>query len=439
MRTQLWKPVLFIMLIMGVFLQAESVKIIELSWDEVARLTRIDNLSLQMEALDYQTQNAEVKKAWGGFLPTLYYQWVWSDDELSQVTMPVDNVFIHSLNLTYPIFTGGARYANLRMQQHIRKSLGAELRGAEESVVLQGLQSFYGVILAGSLVEVYEEALVLTERNLRQVESFYGVGTATDLAVMQARTRYFETIPQLESARNQRKLALNQLKMILNISGEDSLLITDKLEERKFLGVYQELQVEECKNLARDNRPEVRQVQSQGKAVDQQKLLAVSQFLPSVVLTAGKSYYGYSDDWWISRDEFEGYNSLGLVVQLPIFSGGSRYFDVKEAGYAQRKMGLLEEMTIDQVELDAEQSYYNYLESRDNLKSQQEALTMAEESLRLANLYYEEGMVTQTEVLNAQLTYTQNKAALKSGIFKYNTSQLALLKAIGDLQSIWQK
>ena len=440
MKAQNYKLILILLFISGILFGSE-VNVIELSWIDVADFARYDNLSLKMTDYDYKTSEAEVKKAWGSFLPSLDYQWLWSDDELTQAQMfePVDNVFMHSLNLSLPLFTGGARYANLKMQQHLKKSLAAELKGAESEVVLQSLQAYYGVILAGSLVDVYQEAMELAERNLRHVESFKQVGTATELAVMQARTRYFETIPQLESARNQQKLAENQLKMLLNIALEDSILITGTMIEQEFMGKYAKTHLEEYKLLARENRAELEQIKSQNKAVGQQKLLACSQFMPQIVLTASRSFYAYNDDWWINSDEFEAFNSVGLVVQMPLFSGGSRWYDVKQANYAKKKMALAVDLTTDQIELEAEQAYYNYIDARDNLKSQEEALTTSEESLRLANLYYEEGMVTQTEVLNAQLSYTQNKVALTNGIFNYNTSQLALLQAIGDLASIWNK
>ncbi|MCF7912361.1 MAG: TolC family protein [Candidatus Cloacimonetes bacterium] len=441
MRAKFGILVILLLMFSVTQLHSEEIKVIELSWDEVAGIVRLDNLSLQMAELDNKTAAAEVKKAWGSFLPSLDYQWLWSDDELTQAQMPVpaDNMFGHSISMTYPLFVGGARYANLKMQQHLQKSMAAELEGLESDVVLNSLQAYFGVILAGSLVEVYTEAMGLAERNLSQVESFEGVGTATELEVMQARTRYFESIPQLESARNQRKAALNQLKMLLNIPAADSVLVKDTLSREEFLGGYARLQIEEYKNLARDNRAEVVQIHNQSKAVSQQKLLAASQFMPKVVLTAGRNFYAYSDDWWIGKDDFAAYNSVGLVVQMPIFQGGSRWFDSQEAGYASKKMALAKELTINQVELEAEQSYYAYLEAKDNLKSQEEALATAEESLRLANLYFTEGMVTQTEVLGAQLSYTNNRAALTSGIYNYNTSQLGLLRAIGDLASIWKK
>ncbi|MDP8221491.1 MAG: TolC family protein [Candidatus Stygibacter frigidus] len=440
MKAQYCKLILLILFISGI-LYGSEVNVIELSWNDVADFARYDNLSLKMTEYDYKTADAEVKKAWGSFLPSLDYQWLWSDDEMTQAQMfvPVDNMFIHSLNLSYPLFTGGARYANLRMQQHLKRSLAAELKGAESDVVLQSLQAYYGVILAGSLVGVYQEAMELAERNLRQVESLKEAGTATELSVMQARTRYFETIPQLASARNQQKLAENQLKMLLNIALEDSILITETMTEQEFMGQYAKTDLDEYKLLARENRVELEQIKSQSKAIGQQKLLASSQFMPQVVLTASRSFYAYNDNWWISADEFAVYNSVGLVVQMPLFSGGCRWYDFKQADYAQKKMALAVDLTTDQIELEAQQAYYNYADARDNLKSQEEALTTSEESLRLANLYYEEGMVTQTEVLNAQMSYTQNKVALTSGIYNYNTSQLSLLKAIGDLASIWNK
>jgi outer membrane protein TolC len=432
---------LLILMVIMVFLRgySQNPRVIELSWEELSGLALEENLSLKMSLLDEAHQNLEVKRAWGGFLPSLDYQWAWSEDELNKITMPFDNVFIHNLSLSYPLFTGGARYANLRMQQHLRKSLSEELRGTKDAVVMQSLQAYYGVILSSKLVDVYAEARFLAEANLEMVESQKGTGAVTDLALMQARTRYFEILPQLEKAKNDRKLAFRQLKLLLNIAECDSLYISDELELRDFLGGYKNLNLEEFGKLAETNSFEVHQIYSQRKAIEQQRLMAASQYLPQVVFTAGASHYAYSDEWWLKGEEFERYNSLGMAIQLPLFRGGSRYIDYKEAGIAQRKMQFLEELTHDRVRLEAEQAYYSYQETKSNLKSYREALSTAAESLRLANLYYEENLITQTEVLGAQLAYTQNKAAQASGIYDYNISQLNLLRAIGDMQSIWEK
>jgi len=434
MRTQKLIITIVILILVSMLI-AEENNVIRLSWDDVAGRCRLDNLSLQMNDLDNLSQQTEVNRAWGSFMPSIDYQWMWSDDEAYPM---VDNLFIHSLQFTFPIFTGGARYANLKLQKYQQKSLEAEFMGAEEGIVLQAMRAYYGVILADAMVDVYSEALDLAETNLRQVESLRAVGTATELAVKQARTRYFESMPQKSNAENQKLLALKQLKYLLNIVTEVDLEISDSLTERDFLDTYAAMSLKEFVILARDNRSEILQITQQSKMVDQQKMLALSQLMPSLALTAGSLHTAYADNWSVNGSDFDRKNSIGLAVQMPLFNGGSRYFDLKQAGYSQQKMVLLKEQVIDQIELDAQQSYYAYLLARDNLKSLEEAMITAEESLRLANIYFEQGMSNQTDVLGAQLAYTQNRAAMKNGIYNYNTSQLALLKAIGDLHSIWQ-
>ena len=51
---------------------------------------------------------------------------------------------------------------------------------------------------------------------------------------------------------------------------------------------------------------------------------------------------------------------------------------------------------------------------------------------------YKEGVSTQVEVLNAQTAFTNAELSYRKGIFDYNISQLRLLKAIGQLQVLWQ-
>ena len=70
------------------------------------------------------------------------------------------------------------------------------------------------------------------------------------------------------------------------------------------------------------------------------------------------------------------------------------------------------------------------------MRSANETVDLAKESLRLANLMYEEGTNTQLDVLNTQLALTQARMNYVSSLFEYQVARYALRKATGQLQGI---
>jgi outer membrane protein TolC len=130
--------------------------------------------------------------------------------------------------------------------------------------------------------------------------------------------------------------------------------------------------------------------------------------------------------------------SLTLSVSWPLFEGGKRILDYQQAKIKSDQMDLMVKQARAGVELDVEQSYYNYMESSKSLQGLKDALDQYSESLRISNLLYSQGMSNQLDVLNAQLLHTKSKGDYLQGVYRYNVSQLALLKSVGLLDKIWK-
>ncbi len=432
------------LLLMGVPVGAQQV--ITLSWDDVVGLTRQQNLELQMVRQDYRYQNLNRWKAYADFLPTVNYQF----QRINNIELPefvfmgrrikvgTDFNFVHAFQLQYPLFLGGARIANSRIQNSLRKSLKAQLEGKEEEVVLQALEAYFRIILSDALIAVNVRAQEAAKANLEQVEKFYQAGTASKLDYLRAKTRYSQTIAPLTSARNAKKLALENLKYLLNIPPRDSLVVLDTLAIQSFFQERPDLTLADLQQMALENRPELRMVREQKNVAGGQKLLAASKFLPSVVFSAMVQHQAQLNTPRVTWNDYTRVKNIGLTVQFPLFEGGKRGIEYQQARIVDRKASLQIEQTRRAILLEVETAYWKYLEARENLSSLQQAHLEAREALRLANLNYKEGMATQVDVLNAQLAFTSSDARYQQGIFDYNLSQLRLLKALGLLKRIWQ-
>lgn len=436
--------IVFFFAVASIYAQSEK-QIIYLSMDEVIDQSLAENLSLKSKMLEYDIQNLEVWKSYSNFVPTLSYQGMFVKNvELpvfvfmgQSFTVGTPYTFQHSLSLSLPLFTGGARFFNISAQNSIKKSLAEELRGKESETVLNAVQGYYGIILSKSFYETALEAVNAAKGNLDQVKKQYDVGSATELDLQRAKAQYFSTLPQLEAAKSSLKLSKQQLKSFLNMSLEDSLVVTDSLSKKDFLNELNGIELTELKNYGFNNKHELIALRHQLDATEEGENLALSSFAPTIAASFSIDHQAQLENSKVMWSDYIRSKSIALAVNWPIFEGGSKIVELQKAKIRTDQMEIALKQFEDQIELGIEQSFYKYKEAQKNLTSLKEALKQAKESMRISNLLYEQGMSTQLDVLNAQLLYINSKTNYQQGIFDYNVSQLTLLNSIGKLNTIW--
>ncbi|MFH0989669.1 MAG: TolC family protein [bacterium] len=421
-------------------------RIIFLSWKHVVDRSLKDNLSLKLKSLEYDIQNLETWKSLSYFLPSLSYQGLAQNNiELpvfvfmgQRFVVGTPYTFQHALSLSLPILTGGSRWLNHSMQNSIKKSLAEELQGKKEETVLNAMQAYYGIILSGELTRSTDEAVMVAKHNLDQVQKFYNAGTATELDYQRAKAQYSSTLPLLESAQSNYKLSFQRLKGLLDLPLTDSLVVVDSLEKMEFLNEYSTVPLEHFKELSNEHRNDMKALQYQQEAAKSGEHLALGQFTPSVTLIGSVDHSAPIDNARVAWSDYIRSKSITLSISWPLLEGGKRVLDYQIAKMKSDQMGLLVKQAQQGIELDVEQSYYNYIETSKSLQSLKETLEQYRESLRISNLLYLQGMSNQLDVLNAQLLYTKSNTEYLQGVYRYNVSQLALLRSVGLLENIWK-
>jgi outer membrane protein len=436
-----------LIIILFITTNAQDKKIIYLSLNDVVDNSLQENLAIKSRILETEVQDLEVWRSYSNFLPTLRYQGVAVNNlELpvlvfmgQQFQLGTKYTFQHSLDLTLPLFTGGSRFFNVSIQNAMKKSLSEELKGSEDEVVLEALRAYFGIILAEALRNSAQEAVDVAKANLDQVTIFHREGTATQLDLQRATAQYYSALPQLEASVSNRIISYQSLKLILNIPFADSVVVDDSLTVRNFLSQYSDMSLDEFRTLALENRNDLKSIGYQLEATEEGEKISLSQFAPSIALSAGVQHQAFKDDAKISWNDYTRAKSVTLSVSWPLFEGGRRVIDYQIAKIRTDQMSILQEQAVNQAGLEVEQNFYTLNENEKSLKSLQEAMIQSEESLRLSNLLYSEGMSTQLDVLNAQLLFNNSRAQYLQGVYNHNITQLSLLRSTGLLKTIWNR
>lgn len=425
----------------------EAQQVVSLTWNDVVGISRNENLEIKIRYQDYLYQSKNKWKALGDFLPTVDYQFqAINNIELPEFVIPnfgrvrfgTDYNFTHVFQARLPLFTGGARWANWQIQNYLGKSMEAQLRDKEDQVVLKALEAYFSLMLADNVVLVNQRAYEAAKANFDQVEKFFNLGGASKLDYLRAKSSLSSSIPPVVSAKNAQKLAAENLKFVMNIPAQDSIIILDSLKQMDFINDLDKAPLTDLYNMALENRADLEQVNLQGEIASEQKLLAVSRFLPTIAIAANVQHQAQVQEAAFVPSDFARSKAAVLSLQVPLFQGVKRVFDYQQASINQQKAEISADLFRRAALLEIEGSVLKIAETKDNLSTLRSAMEEARETVRLANLNYNEGVITQVDVLGALLTLTGSELRYLRGIYEYNISQLYLLKAVGKMNSVWQ-
>jgi outer membrane protein len=425
--------------------------IITLTWSDVVGLSKSENLDIKMKQQDFLYQKFNEGKALSDFIPTVIYQFqavnnfelpviiLEFNGQITTVRMGRKYNFTHIIQLQYPLFTGGMRWANWRIQKNMKKSLAEELKSKEDEVILSALESYFGLILSTRLIDVNQRAYNLAEANLNQVDKFYQAGIASKLDLLRAKSHATSRLAPLISAKNDKRLARENLKLILNMDTQDSLVVMDSLKQMEFMQDYIKLSLDELKDFALKKRSDYKMTEYLKDVTSNKKIIAAAQFLPSINLGLSVQHQALMENSHVSNEDYMRSKSGFISLQYPLFQGGKRIIGYQQARIENKKMEYQIELLKKYILLDVEKSYDDFDVATTNMSSLKQSMEEAKEAFRIADIKYQEGLSTQVDVLGAQSAFTASEVLYQQGIYQYNISQIKLLKAIGMLNSIWDQ
>ncbi|GAB2181301.1 TolC family outer membrane protein [Denitratisoma sp. agr-D3] len=178
----------------------------------------------------------EVSKQRGGHLPSL--DLVASRGRSNQndnILTPGIGSDTHStvvgLQLTVPIFAGGAVSSAVDQAVALREKANADLDNARRSAALLARQSYLGVNAGLAQVKALEAALISSQSALESNKLGFEVGVRTNIEVLNAQSQYYDTRQKLKKARLDTLVALLRLKSAAGTLGETDLEAINRLLE----------------------------------------------------------------------------------------------------------------------------------------------------------------------------------------------------------------
>jgi outer membrane protein len=343
-----------------------------------------------------------------------------------------DRAWAIDLEARQVLYAGGGVTASVRGARLTREAAMLELQGVINGQLLAVRTQFYTVLLARQRIQVQEQNVQLLQQQLKDARSRFAAGTTSNFDVLQAEVALANGQPPLIQARNDYRIAIEQLRQLLGFSTGTPVNVGQVPEFVGTLDVGQPMSIDLADALAAAdaNRPELRRLEKLEQAGEQNVVANRAGYFPELDLVGGYAWERgpVLADWSSRREGW----TAGVQAQWNIFDGRATAGRVAQARSQVRQARLTLADTTLAVEVQVRQAYSSLVEAWELVQASTKTVAEAQEALRLANVRYGAGTATQLDVLTSQVALTQARLNELQADYGYNVARAAMRQAMGQ-------
>lgn len=324
---------------------------------------------------------------------------------------PTDN-YQFSLNIRQAIYTfGRLKWSTLaaKLQQRVAEE---EYRTEVNRLIELTAQRYIDALLAQDAVSIAQDNLEAQQANLRTSQLLYDQGVAARFDVLSNSAAVARAEQRLIEART---AEANSKARILSLLDEplDRSLRLEALE----LYAPQEIALPDAKQRALESRPDLRSVRWAVEEAKARVEVAETSNNPTLELqntTINRNAAGFAPGTQ---------NTTAIVLSVPLYDGGVSHFQAEQAKEAVTQLSKGLEQSERDVVLQVEEVYHQLQDRWLAIAVAEENVRQADEALRVAVLRYQNGISTNTELLDSQATRSQARFDLATTRAQYLLSR----------------
>jgi len=323
-------------------------------------------------------------------------------------------VFDLSAIRNYQAGKAGVRVAEL--QEALAREQVASRTGIS---YLEALRADRAVVAAQANVELARALLQLAQDQRN-------AGVATGVDVTRAQTRLAEQQVGLAQAQTDSEQARLNLQRLIGLPLGSPLTLTDQL---RF--VEDPLpSIDTAVAQAAHDRREIQVAEEENRAAQREAQAARAEHLPSLEVNGN---YGPSG---ITPSSFDlPTRRVAVQLNVPIFNGGLTQGRVTAAASRERQTELTLADVRGQVEEDVRLALTTLRTAAVQVRAAEETVTLAERELEMSRDRFRAGVADNLEVISAQASLANARAAQVQALAAYNAARLNLAAALGRAET----
>lgn len=350
------------------------------------------------------------------------------------------NAGIVAVTLTQPIYMGGKIRAYNKITEYAEQASGTIYDKTLQDIIVDVDEAYWNLVALHSKKKLAEGYKTLVEKLESDVEQLVKEGMATKADLLSVKVKVNEAGVTLIQVNNGIELSRMNLCRICGLDMDEPIDVEDNMDNKTSIADFDDnvdmsnQSADYMVQQAEGNRKELQALELQNKIYDEKIKLARAEYLPKVALLGG--YLASNPSVFNSFErKMKGMWNVGITLNVPILTWGDRSYKVK-AAKAEACMHRYEtEEVKEKIELQVNQCRQKLQESQERYQTTLRSVDEAEENLRYANHGMKEGVITLSNVMEAQTAWLKAKSEWVNAQVDVRLANLYLKKAIGTINT----
>lgn len=336
------------------------------------------------------------------------------------------NMYTGGVNVSLPLVVPSL-WKNIQMSQVDIELAMEESRSSKIDLINRVTKAYYSLMLANDSYRVFKETYQTDSINLVNIQNKLNQGVVPEYDAITADVRLKSLIPNILQSDNMRKIAELQLKMLMGIDSEVALKVEGSITDYEST-MYDNIMPADTTLLGNSDLKQFDLQQDKAyKAYEMQKL----QFAPSLVSSFNYTYISQSNDFKFNKYKWDPYSLVGVTLSIPIFSGGQRYYNVKQSEVQLSQLSFQRLDLVRNLKLSTKNNIDLINKNIEQVVATQSAVKQAKKGHEITLKRYETGMGTIVDLNAAGLAVTNAELQYRNAIYDYLSARADLEKLLG--------
>jgi outer membrane protein len=315
-----------------------------------------------------------------------------------------------------------------------------------EQIIEAVAKAYYGALINQERIKLFDANIARVDSLFRSTKAFNENGFVESIDV----DRIEVTFNNLVSERNKflgiQELSLSLLKFQMNYPQDDQLTLTTALDSMR---VERDVSTFESE-WDYSRRIDYSILESNRMLQELDIKNKYSQALPSLVGFANlgfstqspgvnglfKTNTSLSDNGIVGPDKWYSYSLYGLTLNVPLFSGMQRSYQIKQAKLTSLKIENGFTTLKQGIDLEIKQAKISYDNALTSLDAQSRNTKLAEKIARVTKIKYEQGVGSSLEVTEAESSLRESQINYYNALYDAVVSRIDLIKAYGKISTL---
>ncbi len=344
-----------------------------------------------------------------------------------------ENHYDLSISASMQPFNSGRTYLSIERADANLVSSVEGYRLTKMNLIMEVISRYYNLLKSSQILELRNRTLEQKQNQLDFSKARFELGMVPRADTLKTRAALEGARVDLHEANGELLIRRAELNEVMGLELDSVVSIRDiELKEPNIP------EFDSVLTVAYSYRPDIKQQESSISAAKYNMMIAWINRMPTLTLTAGYNVYAEKfafEGLPLNRTNLDDNSdwSVGMNLSFPIFDGGIKSRAIRKANIDLNNARLEYEDLKRQVELEVKSAYINLENASKKIELTERQVASAEESYEAALGRYKNGLAPITEVIDAEVAFTEGKVNFINSKYGFLEAEALLKRAIGVL------